>query len=163
MRKENQTPRTGTSSAGNQAAEVRGRLQSLSESYGKIRSQQSQLSRQYLTGIAQLSRIFAMLQTEEEARQDGRPISLPHASTEVEQYISECLRGLLSGSLGTSQIPSLLRAYGVVTPLPDGKNSVSPFQIHLILQDSFQGSWLCGLFDMMFGCRPDVESKAVIY
>ena len=163
MRKENQTPRTGTSSAGSQAAEVRERLQSLSESYGKSRSQQSRLSRQYLTGIAQLSRIFAMLQTEEEARQDERPISLPHASTEVEQYISECLKGLLSGSLGTSQIPSLLRTYGVVTPLPDGKSSVSPFQIHLILQDSFQGSWLCGLFDMMFGCRPDVESKAVIY
>lgn len=163
MRKETQTPRTETSSAASQAAEVRERLQSLSESYGKSRSQQSRLCRQYLTGIAQLSRIFAMLQTEEEARQDGRPISLPHASTEVEQYISECLKGLLSGSLGTSQIPSLLRAYGVVTPLPDGKSSVSPFQIHLILQDSFQGSWLCGLFDMMFGCRPDVESKSVIY
>ncbi len=163
MKKEIQNPQTGTSLAASQAAEVRERLQSLSESYGKSRSQQSLLCRQYLTGIAQLSRIFAMLQTEEEARQDGQSISLPHASTEVEQYISECLKGLLSGSLGTSQIPSLLRTYGVVTPLPDGKSSVSPFQIHLILQDSFQGSWLCGLFDMMFGCRPAVESKSVIY
>lgn len=162
-KKGNRSPQMGTSSAANQAAEVRERLQSLSESYGKSLNQQSPLCRRYSTGIAQLSRIFATLQNEEEARQGGRPISLPHASTEVEQYISECLKGLLSGSLGTSQIPSLLRAYGVVTPLPDGKSSVSPFQIHLILQDSFQGSWLCGLFDMMFGCRPDVESKSVIY
>lgn len=162
-KKGNRIPQTETSSAANQAADVRGRLQSLNESYGKSRSQQSPLCRQYLTGIAQLSQIFAMLQNEEESRHDGRPTSLPHASTEVERYISECLKGLLSGSLGTSQIPSLLRTYGVVTPLPDGKSSVSPFQIHLILQDSFQGSWLCGLFDMMFGCRPDVESKSVIY
>lgn len=162
-KKENHTPQTEILSGEIRAEEVRDRLRSLSESYGKSRSQQSPLCRRYLTGIAQLSRIFAMLQTEEEARQDGRPISLPHASTEVEQYISECLKGLLSGSLGTSQIPSLLRAYGVVTPLPDGRSSVSPFQIHLILQDSFQGSWLCGLFDMMFGCRPDVASKSVIY
>lgn len=163
MKKETQTPQMGTSSAVNQAAEVRERLQALNESCGKSRYSLSPLYRQYQTGISGLCRIFAMLQTEEEARQDGRSISLPLASTEVERYISECLTGLLSGSLGTSQIPSLLRAYGVVTPLPDGKSSVSPFQIHLILQDNFQGSWLCGLFDMMFGCRPDVESKSVIY
>lgn len=162
-KKENHTLQTETPSVESQAEEVRGRLRSLSGSYGKNLSQQSPLCRRYLTGIAQLSQIFATLQIEEEARQDDRPIFLPHASTEVERYISECLTGLLSGSLGTSQIPSLLRTYGVVTPLPDGKSSVSPFQIHLILQDSFQGSWLCGLFDMMFGCRPDVESKSVIF
>lgn len=162
-KKGNHTPQTETPSGESQAEEVRVRLQSLSGSYGKSRSQQSPLCRRYLTGIVQLSQIFATLQNEEEAHQDDRPISLPHASKEVERYISECLKGLLSGSLGTSQIPSLLRTYGVVTPLPDGKSSVSPFQIHLILQDSFQGSWLCGLFDMMFGCRPDVESKSVIF
>lgn len=163
MKKESQNPQTETSSAASQAAEVRERLQSLSENCDKTHYSLSPLYRQYQIGISGLCRIFEVLQAEEEARQDGRSISLPHASTEVEQYISECLTGLLSGSLGTSQIPSLLRAYGVVTPLPDGKSSVSPFQIHLILQDSFQGSWLCGLFDMMFGCRPDVESKSVIY
>lgn len=162
-KKENHTPQTEIPSGETRAEEVRDRLRSLSESYGKNLSQLSPLCRRYLTGIAQLSQIFATLQTEEESRQDGRSISLSHASTEVEQYISECLKGLLPGSLGTSQIPSLLRAYGVVTPLPDGKSSVSPFQIHLILQDNFQGSWLCGLFDMMFGCRSDVESKAVYY
>lgn len=162
-KKENHIPQTETLSKECQAEEVRARLQSLSESYGKSRNQQSPLCRQYLTGIAQLSKIFAMLQNEEEAHQDGQPISLPHVSMEVEQYISECLKGLLSGSLGTSQIPSLLRTYGVVTPLPDGKSSVSLFRIHLILQDSFQGSLLCGLFDMMLGCRLDVESKALYY
>ncbi len=163
MKKEIRTPQTGISSAEKQAAEVRERLRSLSGSYGKSLSRLSPLCRRYLTGIAQLSQIFAVLQTEEEARQAGLSTSLPHALTEAERYISECLADLLQGIRGTSQIPSLLREYGVVIPLPDGRSSVSPFQIHLILQDNFQDSSLCRLFNVMFGCYPKAASKTVIF
>lgn len=163
MKKESQIPQTEIPSAENPAAEVRERLQSLSESCGKSRSQQSLLYRKYQTGILELSRIFAMLQTEEEARQAGLSISSPCVVTEAERCISECLANLLQGNCDTSDILSLLRMYKVVTPLPDGKNSVSLFQIHLILQDNFQGSSLCRLFNVMLGCFPGAESKSVIY
>lgn len=162
-KKEIRIPQTGILSMEHQEAGVRERLQSLCESYGKNQSRQSLLCRKYLTGISELSKIFAMLQTEEEARQDGLSTSSPDAVTPAEQCISECLADLLQEICDTSSILSLLRVYGVVTPLPCGKNSVSLSRIHLILQDNFQGSSLCRLFNVMLGCYPGAESKSVVF
>ena len=160
-KKGTQSPQKEIPSVGLQAKEVRDRLQLLNESFDKSLNSLSPLCRQYATGILQLSKIFAVLQTETEVRQGVLSISLPLAVKEVELYISECLADLLSKKRDTSHIPYYVRIYKVVTPLPGGKCSVSLPRIHLILQDNFQGSSLCSLFDVIRGCYHNVETKVV--
>ena len=158
---ENRTPQTETPSVAEQIAEVQGHLQSLSGLFDKTPYRLSGQYRRCQVEIEALSRIFGVLQSEEEARQDGLSTSSVRVEREIARYISGCLSDSDEQMRDIRHILSLLKSYGVVRPLPGGKCSVSLLQIHLILQDNFQDSWLCKLLNILLGCSPDVETKTI--
>lgn len=163
MKTENHSHRTEKFSTDGIASTAQAHLQSLSETLGKIRSQEPCLCQEYLTGISVLSKIFAMQQSERRVRWDGLSTFSQDAVTEAERCISECLAGLLPGTQDTTHILSLLRDHKAVLGLPGRKSCVSLSRLHSILQDNFQGSCLCMLFNIILGCHPLTESRVVAF
>lgn len=161
MKKENHSHQTETFSMAEIESTVREHLQSLSESLGKIHGQESCLCQEYLTEISVLSKIFAMRQSEKRVHRDDFSIFSQAVVKEAERCISECLAGLLPKTQDTIDILSLLGYYGAVQALPNGKCCVSLSRLHSILQDNFQGSCLCDLFNLILGCHKLTESRVI--
>ncbi len=151
----------GTTLAADQGELVRDRLQSLSETCGMSPCQQSPQSHQYLSGIEGLSRIFGVLQSEEAARQDGSTISFAAVEKEIAICIAGCLSDCPVQTRHIGRIRTLLRDYRVVTPLQDGTPTVSLRRLHMILQDNFQGSYLCGLLNIFLAGHNGVTTKVL--
>lgn len=80
-----QTEAPGTSP--DSAASVQACLRQLSETFGKSHRRQSWLCQRYLREIEVLSRIFEVLHSEEEARQDGLSTSFAHVEKAIATYI----------------------------------------------------------------------------
>ena len=157
----NRTPQMGTQSTAEQIATVQEHLQSLSEIFGKTPYRLSGQYRRCHTGMQELSRIFGVLQSEEEAGRGGLSTFSAHVETEIAKCISECLSSFDGQKRDIRYILSLVKSYRVVRPLPGGKCSVSLLQIHLILQDNFEGSCLCNLLNILLGCYPDTVAKTI--
>lgn len=161
--KENHTPQMETQSEAEQIAEVQAQLLSLSEIFGKTPYRLFGQYHRCRVGIQELSRIFGVLQSEEEAVRGGLSTYSAHVEREIAKCISECLSSSDEQMTDIRHILSLVKSYRVVRPLPGGKCSVSLLQTHLILQDNFQGSCLCKLFDIFLGCFPDVVEKSILF
>lgn len=142
---------------------VQGHLQSLSEIFGKNPYRLSGQYRRCQTGMKELSRIIGVLQNEEEALRGGLSTFSEFVEREIAKCISECLSSFDGQKQDSRHILSLLKSYKVVRPLPVGKCSVSLLQIHLILQDNFQDSFLSRFFDFTLGCSVNTESKTILF
>lgn len=159
--KENRIPQMETQSEAEQIAEVQAQLLSLSEIFGKTPYRLFGQYHRCQVGIQGLSRIFGVLQSEEEAGRSVLSTYSAHVEREITKCISECLSSSDGQTKDIRHILSLVKSYRVVRPLPGGKCSVSLLQIHLILQDNYQGSCLCKLLDILMGCFPDVVAKSI--
>lgn len=161
--KENHSLQKETPSTAVQIAEVQGHLQSLSEIFGKTPYRLSGKYRRCQIGIQELSGIIGVLQTEEVVLPGDSSTSSVDVEIEIAKCISRCLSDFDGQTKDIAHILSLVKTYGVVRPLPERKCSVSLQQIHLILQDNFEGSWLCKLLNIFLGCYPNVEAKTILF
>lgn len=160
----NQTPQTGTTSTGlGEAALVRKRLRSLRETFGMNHGSRCPLLARYLLGISELSRIFEVLHSEEEARRDGLSISFEVVERELTKCISGCLSDCSSQSRDTRRILCLLKAYKVVTPLLNGSPSVSLGRLYSMIEDNFQCSWLGRLLGIVIAGHHGVSQQAIVF
>jgi len=139
----------------------RDHLQALNEIYDKILCRQFSLSRQFRFGIEELARIFEVLRSEEDSHSDSLFTSSVAVETVLAKYIAECLSDCSAQMRNTSHILSLLRDYRVVIPLQDGSHTVSLRRLHLILQDNFQDSCLCGLLNIFLAGSMGVTTKVI--
>jgi hypothetical protein len=119
------------------------------QNFDMSRYQQYQTLPEYQEGMNELCRIFEVLRTESRDYQGDLPTSFERVENEIATGISECLADCPEQSRSIAAVQDLLRVYKVVLPLPSGSPSVSLFRIHLILQDNFEGSLLCKLFNIL--------------
>ena len=163
MKKENHNPQTAKFSTAGIEAMVQEHLQRLNENLGMIRHQEPRLCREYQTEIAELCKIFAMRQNERLLHRGAESTFSQDVVRETERCISECLAGLLQETRDTTGILSLLEDYRVVGALQEGKCCVSLSRLHSILQDNYEDSWLCGLFNMILGCHSLTEPRVISF
>lgn len=146
-----------------QAATVLKNLRKLHETYDKNHGRQSLMLRRYLSGIFQLARLFEVLQSEEEAHQDGLSTSFECVEREIARCISGCLSDCDEQKRDISHILTLVKDYRVVTPLRDGSPSVSLGRIYSLIEDNLQGSCLRKLMGIMIAGHMNTTSQAVIF
>lgn len=124
-------------------------VQQWCENHDMNRCQQQRIYRQYCVENQKLRRIFEVMQAESADYPDDLPISFVDVETEIAKCISGCLPDCLEKNKNISLVQSLLRDYKVVRLVPNGNPTVSLRQIHLILQDNFQGSYLLNLLNLV--------------
>lgn len=146
-----------------QAAAVREQLRTLHGTFDTNPYRQPPMLRRYLSGIARLIRQFEVMQSEEEARQDGLSTSFECVETEISRCISECLSDCDAQSRDTARIQTLLRDYKVVTPLRDGSPSVSLGGLYSLIEDNFQGSCLRKLLGIMIAGHMNTTTQVVTF
>lgn len=156
-----QTAASGTSP--DSAASVQACLRQLSETFGKSHRRQSWLCQRYLRGIEVLSRIFEVLRSEEEARQDGLSTSFAHVEKAIATYIAGCLSDCPSRKRGIRRILALVRDYRVVTPLRDGSPSVSLGQVYSLIEDNFEGSCLRKFLGIMIAGHMNTTTQVMTF
>lgn len=118
---------------------------------------------QYQTGILQLNRIFEVLQNELKESQDGLSISSERVEMEIAKCISQCLQDVPLQKRNISYVQALLRLYKVVVPLQNGNHSVSLHKVHMILQDNYADSCLCGLMNIFLAGFLKSETKVISF
>lgn len=172
MSRKHQTVRTGShafrqtaapETNPDSAASAQEYLRQLSETLGMTHCRQSWLCRQYLRGIDMLSRIFEVLRSEEEARQDGLSTSFSHVEKAIATYIAGCLSDYPSRKRGIRRIRALVRDYRVVTPLRDGSPSVSLGRVYSLIEDNFEGSCLRKLLGIMIAGHINTTPQVVTF
>lgn len=119
------------------------------------------LYRQFLNETLRLHQIFVAQQHEEVSSQDGMSTSSPCDEMVVAQCISGCLQDSCEPKPDTSLVQGLVADYGAVVALPGKTPSVSLRRIHSMLQDNFQGSSLCKLFDHLLMGGHKFDTKVI--
>lgn len=145
------------------AASVQACLRQLSETFDKSHRRQSWLCQRCLRGIEVLSRIFEVLRSEEEARQDGLSTSFAHVEKAIATYIAGCLSDYPSRKRGIRRIRALVRDYRVVTPLRDGSPSVSLGRVYSLIEDNFQGSCLRKFLGIMIAGHMNTTTQVMTF
>ncbi len=124
-------------------------------------NQHSEILRQYHSAILELQKIFEVLLLELKDYPDDLPTSFVAVETTIAKCISECLPDVPEQNRNISDIQALLRGYRVVR-LVHGKNpSVSLHKVHLLLQDNYEGSFLCGLMNMLLAGFMGTHTKVI--
>ncbi|HOE05969.1 MAG TPA: hypothetical protein PLZ52_12195 [Bacteroidales bacterium] len=125
--------------------------------------QQWYLHMQFAQGIAQLNTIFEVLRSET-VNNRGVCSTLAHdVETQLAKCISQCLADSPEQKRDISQILAFLKSYKVVQSLPKRKPSVSLHKVHLILQDNYPDSYLCGLMNILLAGFMNVQTKVITF
>jgi hypothetical protein len=161
--KDSQIRQTETSEIEMTSLQALDHLQSQNETRGKNLHQQSSLLHEYHQGMKRLMRIFEAQQNELRGYQDVLPTSFVTVEMEIAKCISGCLADVPEQKRSISQVQGLLRDYGVLVPVLGQNPTISLDKFHLILQDNFQGSYLCQLIDLMLCDKLNTLSKVITF
>jgi hypothetical protein len=109
----------------------------------------------------QWQQILAAHQNESTDYRGARSISFDCVAMGLAKHISQCLADYPLQKRNVPYILSLLRDYKVVGFLPGKNHTVSLHKVHLILQDNYPDSWLCGLMNELLAGVGNGISKTV--
>lgn len=138
-------------------------LQQLNEIGDMIQNPRYKQSAALCLGIQQLHRLSEEMQNESIDYPYDLPTSFASAEIQIAKYISECLEDSHEENPNNEKILSLVKHYKVIRLLPEGKHSVSLHKVHLILQDNYPGSSLCGLFNLLLCGRNNGSTKVITF
>lgn len=138
-------------------------LRQLNEISGMIQNPQYKQSAELSQGIQQLHHLSGVLQNESVDYPYDLPTSFASAETQIAKYISECLEDSHEENSNIEKILSLVKDYKVVRLLPEEKHTVSLHKVHLILQDNYPDSSLCGLFNLLLCGRNNGTPKVITF
>ncbi|MBU2525202.1 MAG: hypothetical protein KKC03_01185 [Bacteroidetes bacterium] len=113
------------------------------------------------SALLQLTRLTAMLPNESASYPDDLPTSFACAEKALAECISKCLADVPLQKRSTAYVQSLLRDYRVIVPVRGQNPSVSLQRVHLILQDNYQGSSLCLLFNILLAGWLGLTAKVI--
>lgn len=133
--------------------------------YGMSHHSQDMLFRQYYSGVSQLQRIFAALQTEVIHHPGNSPTSFACVENRIAKCICGCLQDVPERSRHIGRIQSLVAEYKVVQPVMGlhQKPTVSLLSVFVLLQDNYPNSCLRKLFDVFIAECGNVTTKTVTF
>lgn len=138
-------------------------LQLLNEIYDKSLNLPRTQFPIYYSKIQQLHRLFVVPPYAKANSEGDLPTSSVGVEREIAKYISECLPSSHERNSNIDQILTLIEDYKVVQPLGQKNQSVSLERVHSILEDNFQDSSLCKLFDMLLKGNEKTATKVITF
>lgn len=109
----------------------------------------------------QLQKIFEVQHNEVKGYHCDLPTSFAIVETEIAKCIAECLSDYPEQRRSIPFVLSLLKDYKVLVPVQGQNPSISLDKLYSILQDNFQDSYLCGLFNYFLAGRGNLQTKVI--
>lgn len=138
-------------------------LQLLNEIYDKSLNLPRTQFPIYYSKTQQLHRLFVVPPYAKANSEGDLPTSSVGVEREIAKYISECLPSSHERNSNIDQILTLIEDYKVVQPLGQKNQSVSLERVHSILEDNFQDSSLCKLFDILLKGNEKTATKVITF